>query len=174
MESENKLLNIALTQMAPVWLDRQRTTEKIIKLIQEAAKEKADLIVFGEGVLPGYPFWLDLTGGAKFNDSKQKELFAHYSDQAVIIEDGHLDSICAALQKANMACYLGIIERPRQRSGHSLYCSFVYINQSGDIQSVHRKLQPTYEERLVWSPGDGAGPAPGARSLPATSRVGRS
>jgi nitrilase len=56
-----------------------------------------------------------------------------------------------------MACYLGIIERAGDRSGHSRYCSYVYIATGGVIQSVHRKLQPTYEERLVWSPGDGAG-----------------
>ena len=80
-----------------------------------------------------------------------------YSDQSVTIEDGHLDGVCAALKAANMAAYLGIIERPRQRSGHSLYCSFVYIGPDGVIGSVHRKLQPTYEERLVWSPGDGNG-----------------
>jgi len=107
--------------------------------------------------VPGYPFWLDGTGGAAFNNPKQKELFAYYSDQAVTIEEGHLDAVCAALKDAKMAAYLGIIERPRDRSGHSLYCSFVYINKQGEVQSVHRKLQPTYEERLVWSPGDGAG-----------------
>ncbi len=156
-QDSSKTLKIALPQMAPVWLDRARTLEKVIGLIGDAAKEKADLIVFSEGAVPGYPFWPELTGGAVFNDHMQKELFAHYSDQAVIIEDGHLDGVCKALKKADMACYLGIIERPRQRSGHSLYCSFVYIDKSGVIGSVHRKLQPTYEERLVWSPGDGAG-----------------
>ena len=150
-------LKIALPQIAPIWLDRAKTLDKVIGQIVEAAKRNAGLIVFGEGVVPGYPFWLDLIGGAKFDDIKQKNLFAYYSDQAVTIEDGHLDGICAALKKADMACYLGIIERPRQRSGHSLYCSFVYIDKTGTIQSVHRKLQPTYEERLVWSPGDGAG-----------------
>ncbi len=75
----------------------------------------------------------------------------------MIIEDGHLDVICQQLKSANMAAYLGVIERPRNRSGHSLYCSYVYIDQSGEIRSIHRKLQPTYEERLVWSPGDGNG-----------------
>lgn len=155
--ANSDLLKVALPQIAPVWLDRSATLAKVIRQVELAAKEKAELIVFGEGLVPGYPFWPDLTGGAKFNDDMQKELFAHYSDQAVTIEDGHLDELCAALKKANMACYLGIIERPRQRSGHSLYCSFVYINQSGEIASSHRKLQPTYEERLVWSPGDGAG-----------------
>ena len=149
----SKLLKIALPQIAPVWLNRTGTLGKVIDCIKKAGEENANLIVFGEGVVPGYPFWLDLTGGAKFNDTKQKELFAHYSKQAVCIEEGHLDNVCAALKVANMACYLGIIERPRQRSGHSLYCSFVYIDNFGTIQSVHRKLQPTYEERLVWSPG---------------------
>ena len=150
------MLNVALPQLTPSWLSRDRGLEKVLVTIKEASG-RADLIVFSEGFVPGYPFWLDGTGGAKFNDAKQKELFAHYSDQAVIIEAGHLDAVCAALKAANMACYLGIIERAADRSGHSLYCSFVYIDQSGTIQSVHRKLQPTYEERLVWAPGDGAG-----------------
>jgi len=57
----------------------------------------------------------------------------------------------------NTAIYLGIIERAKDRGGHSVYCSLVYINQNGQIKSVHRKLQPTYEERLTWSLGDGNG-----------------
>jgi len=157
MSAKSSKLKVALPQIAPVWIHREKTLEKVIAQITTASSENAELIVFGEGLVPGYPFWPDLTGGAKFNNEKQKELFAHYSDQAVTIEDGHLDDVCADLKKAKMACYLGIIERPRQRSGHSLYCSYVYIDQDGVIQSVHRKLQPTYEERLVWSPGDGAG-----------------
>ena len=56
-----------------------------------------------------------------------------------------------------MSCYLGIIERPKDRGGHSLYASLVFINSGGEIKSVHRKLQPTYDERLTWSPGDGHG-----------------
>jgi nitrilase len=151
------LLKLALPQLTPAWLSREAGLSKVISTIQEAEAQKADLIVFAEGFVPGYPFWLDGTGGAAFDDPKQKEIFAHYSDQAVTIEDGHLDEVCVALKAANMAAYLGIIERPRDRSGHSLYCSFVYINKAGVISSIHRKLQPTFEERLVWSPGDGAG-----------------
>ena len=49
------------------------------------------------------------------------------------------------------------MERPQDRGGHSIYASLVYINQEGDIKSVHRKLQPTYDERLTWAPGDGHG-----------------
>ena len=151
------MLKLALPQLQSEWLNRDAGLERVIETIAAAKKENADLIVFAEGFVPGYPFWLDGTGGAAFNDAKQKEIFAHYSNQAVTIEDGHLESVCAALKSANMAAYLGVIERPRDRSGHSLYCSYVYITADGVIGSVHRKLQPTYEERLVWSPGDGAG-----------------
>jgi nitrilase len=56
-----------------------------------------------------------------------------------------------------MALMLGCIERPADRGGHSLYCTLVFINADGRIQTVHRKLMPTYEERLTWSPGDGHG-----------------
>jgi len=148
---------LALPQLAPIWLSRDKTLAKVGKKIIEAAGEGADLIVFGEGIVPGYPFWVSETGGAKFNDEKQKEIFAHYSDQAVCIERGHLDDICALANSNDIAIYLGIIERAGDRSGHSLYCSYIYIDKSGKIGSVHRKLQPTFEERLVWSPGDGAG-----------------
>ena len=150
-------LKLALPQLYPAWLDRRAGLELVIETIKTAGKEKADLVVFSEGFIPGYPFWLDQSGGANFDNAIQKEIFAHYSDQAVTIEDGHLDAVCEALKEAQMACYLGVIERPRDMSGHSLYCSFVYIDKSGTIQSVHRKLRPTYEERLVWSPGDGHG-----------------
>lgn len=156
-ERPNDTLKLALPQLAPVWLSREAGLAQVIETIETAAKEKANLIAFSESFVPGYPFWLDGTGGAQFNNAMQKEIFAHYSDQAVTIEDGHLDGVCAMLKTANMACYLGIIERPRDRSGHSLYCSYVYIDANGTVKSVHRKLQPTYEERLVWSPGDGHG-----------------
>ena len=151
------MLRLALPQLAPAWFDRKAGLAKVIESIEVASNEQTDLIVFSEAFVPGYPFWLSSTGGAEFNSMQQKEIFAHYSDQSVTIERGHLDAVCQALKAANMACYLGIIERAADRSGHSLYCTYVFIDSTGTIQSTHRKLQPTYEERLVWSPGDGAG-----------------
>ena len=153
----SNLLKLALPQLAPKWLSRDKGIDQVLETIASASEKAADLIVFSESFLPGYPFWLDGTGGAQFNNEMQKTIFAHYSDQSIKIEAGHLDPICKALESAEMACYLGIIERAGDRTGHSLYCSYVYIDKTGTIQSIHRKLQPTYEERLVWSPGDGHG-----------------
>ncbi len=150
-------LKIAISQIAPVWLNKQQTTLKIIDQIDEAGAKDCQLIVFGEGLLPGYPFWIELTDGARFNSAIQKEIYAHYFQQAVQIDKGDLQTICDAASRNKTAVYLGCIERAADRGNHSLYCSLVYIDPLGMICSVHRKLVPTYEERLVWSNGDGKG-----------------
>ncbi|MGJ8736085.1 carbon-nitrogen hydrolase family protein [Zobellia laminariae] len=151
------ILKVAMAQISPVWLDKVATLKKIEATIQEATKEKAELVVFGEALLPGYPFWLALTDGADWDTKVNKELHAHYARNAIQIELGELDSICTLAKENKIAVYLGIIERAQNRGGHSLYCSLVYIDASGEIKSVHRKLQPTYDERLTWAPGDGNG-----------------
>lgn len=154
---QNEILKVAAAQIAPVWFDREKTLGKILDYISQAAEQSCRLVVFGEAILPGYPFWLDLTGGAAFDNEKQKTIHAEYAKQAVQIERGDLDPICELAKAHSISVYLGCIERPSDRTGHSLYCSMVYIDATGTIQSVHRKLMPTYEERLSWSIGDGHG-----------------
>lgn len=150
-------LNVALAQIAPVWLNKKQTIEKVKSAIEEASFQQANLVCFGETLLPGYPFWLDLTDASKFNDITQKEIFAHYLKEAICIEQGDLMSICTLAKRLKIAVYLGCAERASDRAGHSIYCSLIYIDSNGIIQSTHRKLMPTYEERLVWSIGDGNG-----------------
>lgn len=113
--------------------------------------------MFGEALVPGYPFWVERTDGAKFESSLQKSLYAHYVNQAVTIEDGDLAAVCETAAQHGIAVYLGVMERAANRGGHSLYCSMVYIDAGGEIRSAHRKLMPTHEERLVWAIGDGNG-----------------
>lgn len=151
------ILKVAMAQISPVWLDKKATLDKIEGTIIDAAKQKAELIVFGEALLPGYPFWLALTDGAKWDLKVNKELHAHYVSNSIQIETGELDGICELAKQHKIAIYLGIMERAKDRGGHSIYASLVYIDQTGEIKSVHRKLQPTYDERLTWAPGDGHG-----------------
>lgn len=150
-------LKVGIAQIAPVWLNRQKTITKVKQYLDHAADENCQLVVFSEALVPGYPFWVERTDGARFNSSSQKEIHAYYLDQAVQIERGDIKSLTQAAAARQIAVYLGIIERPSDRGGHSLYCSLVYIDPQGVIKSAHRKLMPTYEERLVWSTGDGHG-----------------
>ncbi len=157
MTAVSDRLTVGLAQIAPVWLDRDATLAKVVDWIARAAAAGCGFVAFGEALVPGYPFWIEHTDGARFESSLQKEIHAHYLDQAVQIEAGHLAPVCAAAERCGVAVMLGIIERPADRGGHSVYCSRVHIGADGTIASVHRKLMPTYEERLSWAPGDGHG-----------------
>ncbi len=150
-------LLVALAQIAPVFLDRTATLSKVIERIDEAAAHGAGLVVFGEALVPGYPVWVERTDGARFEADEQKELFARYARAAVVPEEGHLDGVRERARAGRIAVVLGMIERARDRGGHSLYCTLVHVSPAGGLDVLHRKLVPTYEERLVWSNGDGAG-----------------
>lgn len=146
-----------MAQIAPVWLNRAATAEKMLSYISDAANKQCDLVIFGEALLPGYPFWVELTNGALFNSPVQKEIYAYYAMQAVSVASGDLDPFCHLAKKKNITIVFGFIERAEDRGGHSLYCSLANISAEGKIQYIHRKVMPTYEERLVWATGDGYG-----------------
>ena len=150
-------IKVGIVQMSPIWLNQKASIEKVIGYVKKAAKAKCSLVTFGEAMVPGYPFWVELTDGAKFESSVQKEIYAHYVEQAISVENGDLDSLCDAALKYKIEIVLGTIEKANNRGGHSCYCSLVYIDKSGAIRNVHRKTMPTYEERLVWATGDGHG-----------------
>jgi nitrilase len=152
-----RTLKVGLAQIAPVWLQRDATISKVTEWIGKAADQGCKLVVFGEALVPGYPFWVERTDGARFESGRQKKLYAHYVEQAVTIEAGDLDPLCKAAENHEVAVYVGTMERAANRGGHSVYCSMVYIDAAGKIGSVHRKLMPTHEERLVWAIGDGHG-----------------
>ncbi len=150
-------LRVAAAQIAPIWLDREATLHKVAQWVRKAAAEGAQLVAFGEALVPGYPFWVEHTGGARFDDPVQKALYAHYCAQAVQIERDDLDGVRGAALEGGIWVVLGTIERAPDRGGHSLYCTLVVIDGLGQLRNAHRKLVPTHEERLVWAPGDGEG-----------------
>ncbi len=150
-------LTVAIAQIAPVWLDFAATRQKITESIDDAGSQGADLVAFGEALLPGYPVWVERTDGARFDSTLQKELFAYYVEQSVVLSRGDLDPVCEAAKRNETAVYVGVMEHDPEHRGHSLFATMVYIDATGRIGSAHRKLMPTYDERLVWAPGDGNG-----------------
>jgi nitrilase len=160
-------MKVAIAQRSPAFLDRGRTIERVIESIYEAhalgvgdrsqSGGGAGLIAFGEAFVPGYPFWLDRIDAARFEAPDVKDLQGAYVNAGVDIERGDLAAVQAAARETNIAIVLGVVERAAERGRHSLFCSRVFITADGAIASVHRKLVPTYEERLSWASGDGHG-----------------
>ena len=141
---------VAAVQAAPVFLDREATVEKALSLIDEAARNGADLIAFPEVFISGYPYWNRLE-----NVFKTTPYFAELLKNAVEVPSPATDRLCKAAQRAGAYIAMGINERPTNTLG-TLYNTNLIIDPTGDILLRHRKLMPTYAEKLVWGFGDGS------------------
>jgi len=148
-------MRVAATQLAPAYLDRARTLDIVLEAQQKAAGGGARLVAFPETFVPGYPSWADFTHASHFDHHDQKAAWATYLDESVDIGRGDLDPVVSSARELGLFTYLGVAER--SRSGTSIHCSLVAIDPDDGIVSVHRKLKPTFGERLMWADGDGAG-----------------
>lgn len=151
------MLRVAAAQDAPVFLDRRATTERVLDYVEQAGGQGIQLLAFGETFLPGYPFWLAHTGGAKFDDPDQKEAYRQYLEAAIRVDGPEVQSIVEAAAAAGTFVVLGMAERGPGPASGSVYCTLLAIHPEQGIVAHHRKLVPTYEERLVWARGDGEG-----------------
>ncbi|CAN5592508.1 carbon-nitrogen hydrolase family protein [soil metagenome] len=138
-------LTVAAVQTAPVVLDRDATLAVVVDEITAAAGGGAELVVFPESFVPAYPDWV-----WRQNPMSDGEWYARFASQAVDLDGGDLDDVCAAAREANVWVALGVTERVR--SG-SLYNTVAYIGADGRLAARHRKLVPPGAERLVWANG---------------------
>ncbi|MCU1677225.1 MAG: Nitrilase/cyanide hydratase and apolipoprotein N-acyltransferase [Frankiales bacterium] len=136
---------VAAVQGTPAYLDRAGTLEVVVDHVNKAAADGAQLVVFPESFVPGYPDWVWRT--KPFHDAAW---YARFHDQAVDLDGPALDGVRAAAKSGHIWVALGISER--STSG-ALYNSVVYIDDDGAIAGLHRKLVATGAERLVWAPG---------------------
>ncbi|MER3318701.1 MAG: carbon-nitrogen hydrolase family protein [Allomuricauda sp.] len=148
-----KHLKIAAAQISPIFLDKEKTVEKACKVILEAGKNGADLIVFPEAFISGYPDWVWLIPNSKGADLN--ELYLKLVENAVTVPDDSTKKLCEAAKTAGINVVIGMNERNTETSNASLFNSLLFINDKGIIIGKHRKLIPTGGERLVWSQGNG-------------------
>ncbi len=146
---------IAVVQKAPSMLDREATIRDAIGAVAEASSSGAELVVFPETFIPGYPAWIwRLRPGtdATVISALHSRLFAN----AVNVSRGDLAPLCDAARKHKVTVVCGIDERDHDASRGTLYNSLVIIGADGTIVAKHRKLMPTNVERTVWGFGDGS------------------
>jgi nitrilase len=163
-------MRVAAAQAHPAWLDPARGTELVTDWLARAAGEGVDLLAFGETFLSGYPAWVSSTGGARFEDAKQKRAYAAYLEAAVELEGPEVATVTEAVAEHGVFTYLGITERGTGPASGTVFATLVAIDPAAGRVSAHRKLRPTYEEQLVWGPGDGHGLR--VHALPSGWRVG--
>lgn len=142
---------VAAVQAAPVYLDRDKTTEKACDFIKKAASEGAKLIAFPETYIPGYPHWVWLD-----SPGVEDKLFPQLVKNAVSVPSAITDTLCQAARENNIYVAIGINETSRY-SFAEIFNTMLLLGPDGKIMGRHRKIVPTYAEKLVWSFGDGMG-----------------
>jgi nitrilase len=160
MERRQITAAIAQAEVAP---NLEEGLERTRELAREAAASGAELIVFPETWLPGYPAWLDVCRDAGLWDhAPVKAVFARMADNSVAVPSPAFDSLADTARETGATLVVGISERVDQGVGRgTLYNSLLTLGPDGRLLNHHRKLMPTYTERLVW----GAGDAEGLRSV---------
>jgi aliphatic nitrilase len=141
----------AAVQAAPVFLDREATVEKACGLIAEAAGRGAKIIAFPESFLPAFPHWIHL-----YTPAESARFTARLVAAAVEIGSPATEALGRAAKQAGAWVVMGLTERERGRLG-TLYNSLLFLRPDGTVAGVHRKLMPTYAEKLVHAAGDGRG-----------------
>ncbi len=157
--SDSKRVRVAIAQSAPVYLNKRASLTKALALIQQAAESGARLIAFGETWLPGYPAWLDVCpGAALWENASAKDIFAKLRNNSITVPGEEVNALREAARDLKIAVVIGASERVDTSPGYgTLYNSLLTISENGQLKIHHRKLVPTYTERLVWGNGDGRG-----------------
>ena len=144
---KSKVFKAAVVQAAPVYLDRDATIQKGVKLIKEAAEHGAEIIAFPETWIPGYPFWAWLGPPAWGMQFVQR-----YHENSLTVDSHQVDPLTKAARENNIIVVMGYSEK----SGGSLYMGQMIIDRTGKIVDTRRKLKPTHVERSVFGEGDGS------------------
>jgi len=149
-------IKVAISQKPPVLLDLEASINQAVETINQVAKEGAQLIVFPEAFLPGYPTWIwRLRPGGDI--ALGNTIHTKLRNNSVNIANGDLDRVCEAAAKNNIVVVIGMNEIDSEFSGTTLFNTVVVIDSNGSILNRHRKLMPTNPERMVWGFGDASG-----------------
>ena len=149
----DRSFKVAIVQHAPVFLNLEASLDKASLLVEEAAGAGARVIVFPETWLPGYPVWLDYAPSAALWDhAPAKMLYSLLVENSLSIPGRHFDRLRAMARKTDTYLVMGAHER----LDGTLYNTMLYLHRDGQRFQIHRKLIPTYTERLIWGRGDGS------------------
>jgi len=142
----------AVVQAASIAFDREQTLEKAADLTADAARRGAQLVVFPEAFVSGYPRGSTFGTVVGARTAEGREEYRRYWASAVDVPGPAVDALGAIARDNGVYLVMGVIER----EGGTLYCTVLFLAPTGHYLGKHRKLMPTAAERLVWGYGDGS------------------
>jgi aliphatic nitrilase len=151
MGDQYPTIKVAAIQAAPVFLDREATVEKACQLIESAAKKGAKIVGFSESFIPTFPHWVNMIAPDK---KRLGEFYLRLFQNAVELPSPTTDQLGDVARQNECYVVMGINEKRPGTMG-TVYNSLMFIDDTGALMGQHRKLVPTFGERLVHGPSDG-------------------
>ncbi|WP_282940807.1 carbon-nitrogen hydrolase family protein [Paenibacillus sp. RC67] len=153
---KKQTMKVAVVQAAPILFNKQSAMDKIASMTKEAANQGADLIVFPEVFLPGYPRGLSFGTRVGSRTADGRKDWARYWASAIDIPGVETQILGDLAKELGVYLVIGVVERDQEFSSGTLFNSMLYIGPDGELLGKHRKLVPTGSERLLWGQGDGS------------------
>jgi nitrilase len=152
-------LKVGIIQASAVYLDLEKSMAKAVGLMEKAVEKGAELVVLGETWLSGYPAWLDHCPEVAFwNHEPSKAVFAKMIKNSVTVPGAETAVFCDFARTHNIVIVIGVNETVHAGPGNgTIYNTLLTIAANGEIVNHHRKLMPTYTEKLLYGTGDGHG-----------------
>ncbi|BEU25637.1 carbon-nitrogen hydrolase family protein [Paraburkholderia caribensis] len=150
-QAQSQLITVAAAHASAPLFDRQRSVDKAIEIIAEAARSGVQLLVFPESFIPGFPVWAGL-----YRPIDAHRFFRRFAESALFFDGEEMQSIQKAAEKHRIFVSLGFNEASRSSPG-CMWNSQALISDTGELLNLHRKLVPTFYEQLTWNRGDAAG-----------------
>jgi amidase/nitrilase len=145
-------VKVAVVQASPVFMDKEKTIEKACRLIKEAGRNGAQLIAFSEAFIPAYPAYY--TVGYETNPHEWSDYMIALQDNSVVIPSEDTETLGQAAKEAESYVAIGCNELDSRLGSRTVFNSLLFIGKDGDVMGRHRKLMPTYTERIYWGQGD--------------------
>jgi nitrilase len=147
-----KPVRAAVVQNSAVVFNREATLEKAARLVKDAKREGAELVLFPEAFVSAYPKGLDFGAVIGSRTPAGREDFRRYFESAIEVPGPAVEFLAQVAGDHSVHLVIGVIER----DGGTLYCTVLFFSPEGKYLGKHRKLMPTASERLVWGYGDGS------------------
>lgn len=152
-------MRVAIIQDGPIYLNAQATLDKTISFIKDASTKGAELIVFGENWFSGYPVWLDVCTDVNLWDHEPvKQVWQKTFEEGLSVGSSIITQLQKSIKAAGLYVIMGANEPITSGKGNGTIYNTIYtFDRTGQLINHHRKLMPTYTEKLVHGLGDGAG-----------------
>ena len=149
-----KKYKVGCVQATPVIFNIEKTVDKALKLMTDAADQDCKLVIFPESFIPGYPAGLGFGTVVGSRTEAGRDQYEEYWQNSIEVGDEYTTKLGEHAKKLNIFLIMGVTEK--DPVSKTLYCTILYFAPTGKLIGKHRKLKPTAAERLLWGEGDGS------------------